>query len=371
MIRYLSLFSGIGGFEYGMEQSRYADELECVGFSEIDKYATEIYRKHYPEHKALGDVTEIETSDLPDFDLLVGGFPCQAFSIAGLRRGFDDTRGTLFFEIARILRDKKPRNFLLENVKGLLSHDHGKTFKTILRVLSEMGYDVQWEVYNSKDHGVPQNRERIYLKGHLRGECGDKIFLVRGSGTAPAPKMSNEWYGTRTGKVHQPDGQLGTLTATGQCSGGAQLIQLNKGMKKPQDQRVYDSEGLSITLNASGNNGFYKVHEEKESPGIMRVGNISPTGHHSKQVLSTEGISRTLCASASKGGIYIDDEKPDKSHEYRRLTPRECEKLQGFPVDWTSEGANGDKISDTQRYKCCGNAVTTNVVRDIFNTWEL
>ena len=104
----------------------------CVGFSEIDKYAQKIYLKHFPNHQPLYDITKINVSELPDFDLLVGGFPCQAFSIAGKRRGFEDTRGTLFFEIARILRAKYPRLFLLENVKGLLSHDNGQTFRTII-----------------------------------------------------------------------------------------------------------------------------------------------------------------------------------------------------------------------------------------------
>lgn len=115
------MFSGIGGFEYGLQQSKH--KFTIVGFSEIDKYAKSVYQKHYPNHTDYGDATTIKTEELPDFDFLVGGFPCQAFSIAGKRKGFDDTRGTLFFEIARILKDKRPRYFLLENVKGLLNHD--------------------------------------------------------------------------------------------------------------------------------------------------------------------------------------------------------------------------------------------------------
>ena len=164
-IKYFSMFSGIGGFEYGMEQSDY--EFECVGYSEIDKYARSIYERHYPNHINYGDATRIDTSTLPDFDLLVGGFPCQAFSIAGKRRGFDDTRGTLFFEIARILKDKRPRYFLLENVKGLLYHNQGETFKTILEVLTDLGYNVQWEIYNSQYYGTPQRRERNLILLYL------------------------------------------------------------------------------------------------------------------------------------------------------------------------------------------------------------
>lgn len=159
-MKYFSMFSGIGGFEYGLEQSDY--NFECVGFSEIDKYAKSIYKNHFPDHHDYGDATQINTDDLPDFDLLVGGFPCQAFSIAGQRKGFEDTRGTLFFEIARILKDKKPSYFLLENVRGLLSHNKGETFQTILTVLSDLDYIVSWEVLNSKDFGVPQRRESVY-----------------------------------------------------------------------------------------------------------------------------------------------------------------------------------------------------------------
>lgn len=170
------MFSGIGGFEYGIQQSKQGNKFKCIGYSEIDKYAIKIYKKHYPNHINYGDATQINTKKLPDFEFLVGGFPCQAFSIAGKRKGFDDTRGTLFFEIARILRDKKPRYFLLENVKGLLSHDKGKTFQTILEILNELRYDVSWNIYNSKDYGVPQNRERIFIKGYLRGKCGREIL---------------------------------------------------------------------------------------------------------------------------------------------------------------------------------------------------
>ena len=180
-IKVFSMFSGIGGFEYGMLQSKH--DFEIIGHSEIDKYANQIYDKHFEGVKNYGDATKIDPRTLPDFDLLVGGFPCQAFSVAGLRRGLDDTRGTLFFDIARILDYKRPRNFLLENVKGLLSHDSGQTFQTMLVVLSDMGYVVEWEVLNSKNFGVPQNRERVFIVGHLGGRSRRQIFPIRRHGT--------------------------------------------------------------------------------------------------------------------------------------------------------------------------------------------
>ncbi len=183
-MRYLSLFSGIGGFEKGIEQAyetlhqRPAGTKEekdgtdrpcpdhsgeharqspaCVGFSEIDPYAVNIYQKHYPNHKNYGDITKISADALPDFDLLVGGFPCPSFSIAGKRKGLDDLRGQLIFDVIRILRAKRPKNFVLENVKGILSHDSGKTMEIICEELCESGYAIDFEVLNSKDFGVQE-----------------------------------------------------------------------------------------------------------------------------------------------------------------------------------------------------------------------
>lgn len=188
---------------------------ECVGFSEIDKYAVAIYQKHFPTHKNFGDATRIVPEDIPDFDFLCGGFPCQAFSIAGKRGGFEDTRGTLFFEIARIARVKRPKLLLLENVKGLLSHDSGRTFGTILATLSDMGYFCEWQVLNSKDFGVPQNRERVFIVGHLGGGSGRKVFPV-GCGDEEA------------------DG----------------IIQVNNPVHS--NDRVYAKDGLSPCLNTMG-----------------------------------------------------------------------------------------------------------------------
>ncbi|MEK7112875.1 MAG: DNA (cytosine-5-)-methyltransferase, partial [Patescibacteria group bacterium] len=205
MIKFIDLFAGIGGFRYGFEKARKyiqeqrtsrngirpsgdksdinssqkgresSDAFSCVYSNEWDKYASDIYKKHYGECDTR-DITKVPSSDIPDHDLLVGGFPCQAFSIAGKRRGFEDTRGTLFFEIARILHDKRPRYFILENVKGLLSHEEGKTFQTILGVLTDLGYECEWQVLNSKNFGVPQNRERVFIVGHTRGIPRPKVF---------------------------------------------------------------------------------------------------------------------------------------------------------------------------------------------------
>ena len=326
-MRYFSLFSGIGGFELGiMEAFGYAgkgEEVECVGYSEIDKYADGIYKKHFPEHKNYGDITKINERQLPSFDLLVGGFPCQSFSIAGKRRGFSDTRGTLFFDIARIVREKKPRLLLLENVKGLLSHEGGKTFAIIVSTLDELGYDIQWQLLNSKNHRVPQNRERVLIVGHLRGTPRPKVFPF-GTGSEEHNGKANE------------QGCASTLTgrsAGGQNRRGNYVVGTLRTYKDGQGLREVKS-GLSPTIPAraredgSGQPVIAEFLERKEDS----LGREMPV-HRAFSI--GEGM------------------------KVRRLTPVECERLQGFPDNWT-EG-----ISDTQRYKTLGNAVTVNVIRDV------
>jgi len=326
-MKYLSTFSGIGGFELGIQQAyestknlqtlsesrQFRDksngtisdnrhlykQASCIGFSEIDKYAIQVYEKHF-NHKNYGDITTINEKELPDFDLLVGGFPCQSFSIAGKRGGFDDTRGTLFFEIARIVREKQPRLLLLENVKGLLSHDKGATFYTIIATLDELGYDLQWQVLNSKNHGVPQNRERVFIIGHLRGTSRPQVFPLGEESQKDIRRTGEEVSYCIDSNYHK-----GTNTLK---KSRRQLVGGSQGM------RVYDTNGTSTTI-------------ASEAGGL-----------------------------GAKTGLYQTSDL-----KIRRLTPTECERLQGFPDGWT-EG-----VSDTQRYKTLGNAVTVNVIRDICN----
>jgi DNA (cytosine-5)-methyltransferase 1 len=163
-MNYASLFSGVGGFETALNNEGFT----CVFASEIDKHANTAYEVLY-NHKTAGDITKVDASTIPDHDILTAGFPCQAFSVAGNRKGFEDTRGTLFFEVARVAAEKKPRFLLLENVKGLISHDKGTTLDTIVTTLNSIGYTVDFEVLNSKYFGVPQNRERIFIVGVLDG----------------------------------------------------------------------------------------------------------------------------------------------------------------------------------------------------------
>ncbi len=160
-MRYLSLFAGIGGFEIGIKNA--AINWDCVGYSEINKYSLEVYKTHFPNHTNYGDITKINPEKLPEFDVLIGGFPCQSYSIAGLRKGLNDPRGQLFYEILKLINHKKPKCILLENVKGLANHGGGQTRWYIEQRLRECGYKVWSKVLNSADYGVPHNRERLYF----------------------------------------------------------------------------------------------------------------------------------------------------------------------------------------------------------------
>jgi DNA (cytosine-5)-methyltransferase 1 len=389
-MKYFSLFTGIGGFELGIEKAYVASnnrgahgkrekntktdkgqglvsaqgekartakgrrhELpdgehdpgapDCVGYSEIDPYAIKIYQKHF-NHKNYGDITKIKEKELPEFDLLVGGFPCQSFSIAGQRKGFADTRGTLFFDIARIIKAKRPRLLLLENVKGLLSHDEGRTFRTIITALDELGYDIQWQVLNSKNFGVPQNRERVYIVGNLRGTPRPEVFPLAGENETFAKALFvDESNYRREGKIREYQGQSPTLNTAG---GGGHLpliLQKGRGKNKGGEHKI------APTLTGKS----YQDNNHLISKTVRAGGRASP--HGSKQNWDTYEVDGTI----------------------RRLTPIECERLQGFPDNWTKTGsivndiggglyeASACIISDAQRYKTLGNAVTTNVVQAV------
>jgi len=178
IIRFIDLFAGIGGIRLGLEQAAHelGYDTECVMTSEIKPAAIKVLKQNHPQETICGDIAQIDSEDIPDFDILCAGFPCQAFSYAGKRMGFEDARGTLFFEVARILRDKRPKGFILENVEGLVTHDGGKTFEVILSILHSLHYRVSYRVLNSKDFGVPQERKRIYIVGAKGKTIGLESF---------------------------------------------------------------------------------------------------------------------------------------------------------------------------------------------------
>jgi DNA (cytosine-5)-methyltransferase 1 len=359
-MRYFSTFSGIGGFELGIQQayeathpksksggstddpgesSQYGGCPLCIGYSEIDKYAITIYGKHF-DHRNFGSIRDIVAEELPDFGLLCGGFPCQSFSIAGKRGGFEDTRGTLFFDIARIAKVKRPRLLLLENVKGLLSHDGGRTFNTIIGTLDELGYDLQWQVLNSKNFGVPQNRERIFIIGHLRGTPRPKVFPFREDDDKPD---GNEGE-LRADETKGRGGSEHPYSADGENGKERQLHQLNR--PKYSSERVYGKEGISPSLTTmQGGNLQPKVAIPVLTPD-------RPVKRQNGRRFKEDGEESFTLTSQDKHGVF-------DGMKIRRLTPVECCRLQGFPDDWV------DGVSDSQKYKMLGNAVTVNVIQKI------
>ena len=234
-IRFFDMFSGIGGFRSGLEA---IGGFECIGHCEIDKHANQAYNAMYNTEGEIyfEDATKINTDDLPDFDLLCGGFPCQSFSIAGRRQGFDDVRGTLFFDIARIAKAKRPKYLLLENVPGLLSHDEDRTFTTILDTLSEIGYDVVWQVLNSKDFGVPQSRNRVYIIGFFRERCTAEIPSFT---TATDASLVQLVPGREGNRIYGIDGVACTLTSNAGGFGG------KTGLYNVAPHQIEDESGLS------------------------------------------------------------------------------------------------------------------------------
>lgn len=300
--KFIDLFAGIGGIRIPFQEIG----GECVFTSEWDPFAQKTYRINFGG-EVFGDITEVDAEkDIPDFDILLGGFPCQPFSQAGLHKGFSDTRGTLFFNIEEILRVKRPKAFLLENVKQLKGHDHGRTFRVIEEHLKALNYTVSSAVLRARDFGVPQNRERIYIVGFDR-EYYD--FSAGYEFTFPEPVKSK----TRLGDI----------------------LEKKVDPKYTISQKLYDGHVRRKKENAKKGNGF----------GFSLV---TPDSEY----------TCTLSARYYKDGseILIDQ---GEILLPRKLTPRECARLQGFPENFIIP------VSDTRAYKQFGNSVAVPVVRKI------
>jgi len=380
-MKFLDLFAGIGGFRLGMESAGH----ECIGFCEIDKFARASYKAiHNTEGEIeLHDITRVtddEVRAIGAVDVICGGFPCQAFSIAGARRGFEDTRGTLFFEIARFASILKPKYLFLENVKGLLNHDKGNTFETILSALDELGYDVEWQVLNSKNFGVPQNRERVFIVGHLRGECARNVFPIFGENAKSDDQQSKieiigntknpNGTGRGTGSiVYNSNGLVGTLLARDYKEPKQIAIpnEIKKfGVLQPnfnQSGVVYETDGIAPTIRCYGGGGLepkIRVKEAtKQGYAEAEIGdsiNLSHPNSKTRRGRVGKQIANTLLTGESQGVV-----EPD--FRIRKLTPRECWRLQGFP-DWAFYQAQ-EVNSNSQLYKQAGNSVTVNVIAAI------
>ena len=298
---FIDLFAGIGGIRIPFQ------ELggKCVFTSEWDKFAQKTYRVNFGE-EPQGDITKIDAKDIPDFDILLGGFPCQPFSQAGLKKGFSDTRGTLFFEIERIIQEKRPKAFLLENVKQLRGHDKGRTLKVILKHIDALNYYVKAEVLRAADLGVPQNRERIYIVG-----ISKEHYDLPDDYDFEFPKPTYEK--TRLGDI----------------------LERNVDDKYTISDALWDGHQRRKKEHQAKGNGF----------GFSLFNNESE-------------YTNTISARYYKDGseILIDQ---GSGKNPRKLTPRECARLQGFPEKFIIT------VSDTQAYKQFGNSVAILVVKAI------
>ncbi|WP_415319723.1 DNA (cytosine-5-)-methyltransferase [Clostridium perfringens] len=295
----IDLFAGIGGTRLGFQLN---GNVEVVFTSEWDKFCQKTYKANYGEYPH-GDITEIDEKDIPDHDILVAGFPCQAFSQAGLKKGFEDTRGTLFFDVARILKEKKPKAFLLENVKNLRTHDNGKTFEVIEKTLVDLGYEITVMMYKARDFGVPQNRERIYIVGFNKNTVkGYKNFK-----TPVAPKPN-----TRVGYILEENVEDKYTISD----------KLWEGHQRRKIENKKKGKGFGFTL----------FNEESQ-------------------------YTNTLSARYYKDGSEILIEQKGKNP--RKITPREASRLQGFPNEFIIP------VSDSQSYKQFGNSVCVPVIKAI------
>lgn len=367
-IYYLDMFAGIGGFREGLTM---AGDFVCRGHCEIDAKANQSYNALFDTRGEWfsDDIRKANPDNLPDFDLLCGGFPCQTFSIAGSRKGFGDPRGTLFFELARLAEARHPKYLLFENVPGLLSHDGGRTFAAILDTLDRLGYGVEWQLLNSKDFGVPQSRKRVYIIGYLDARCRGKVFpftdaagtplvqkhggrqgerVYSTEGVSCALQASSGGFASRTGLYEIPGLPIKSATKSGyQLAYPGDSIELSYATLNTRRGRV--GKGIAHTLTTGGNQGVL------EPPRAVKNPIVSDPARNAARTRSPEAPMYTL-TTKDRHGITCGS-------RIRRLTPRECLRLQG----WRDERI--DKVlplhSDSQLYKQAGNGVTVNVVAAI------
>lgn len=347
-IKVVSLFSGIGGFEEGLKKSRIKSRI--VFSSEIDEHAKISYAANFGNKNLYGDITKIDEKDIPEHQLLLAGFPCQSFSIAGKQKGFDDIRGTLFFDVARILKEKKPKFILLENVKNLISHDKTETIRKILWKLNDIGYTVDFTVMNSCEAGVPQNRDRTYI-------CG--VY-----------DLEPEKYDIdiRSAKVDSLKKKLNSTEFRGfNFFNDVNFASKKKYIKdilesETQGNYYFDTEKIRSFLS---NENIVDI--EKSQSKIVKLFDLPKDVHNDlerqRRVYSMKGISPTVLARADSTKILV---RVDGEYKIRKVTPKENFYIQGFGKKFV-DNIVATGMSVTQMYKQSGNAVSPPVITGILN----
>ena len=318
-MNHLDLFSGIGGFSLGLKK---VFNIKNTYFSDIDKYAIDVFKYNFKKSKYVGSVTDVQSKELPKIDIITFGSPCQDFSLAGKRRGLEGQRSSLISEAIRLICKCRPSFFIWENVKGTFSSNNGEDFWAILKEFTNIGgYRLEWQLLNTKWF-LPQNRERIYLVGYIGEGCEGQIFPI-----------------TENDEVFNS--------------------QIWNNSRKSQSNKNRHTRTINSSYHKMGSDNTYiKVNDKVINP----LKGVTSYGWHLEQnIYDKKSMTRSLKATEGSGNkpkVIIKD-------LIRRLTPVECERLQGFPDNWTKHGKELGKISDTQRYKMCGNAVTVNVVEAV------
>ena len=401
-----SLFSGVGGFDLGLERSGH----EIVWQVEYDKQARSILRKHWPDVKMYNDVQQVGGKDgeagrdvLEEVDLICGGFPCQDLSVAGHRRGLDGSKSGLWYEFYRILKECRPKYCLVENVPGLFSSNKGRDMEVLVRGLEELGYQWQYRILDSQYFGVPQRRRRVFIVGYLGEGCQPQVLLE--SESLPwHPATSREEGQGSAGDAGCSDEDSGREQVVARCTGYAKY-KMEDEMKASSPLRARHNEATDLVvprifqqntrdevryMNGDGqlagalpaqpgskqqNYIAFQPGNLTRKAGANPSSEVFPTlgaatlGDQAPHVATHQKVAPTLNSSGAgtsrpggqgaEPGFYISSDAP------RRLTPRECERLQGFPDDWTRLDDTGKEMADGPRYRMMGNAVTVNVAEFI------
>lgn len=356
MIKVFEMFAGYGGASFALKKA--GIEHECIGYSEIDKSAIQCFEQNHGKIKNYGDCTKINPHELPDFDLLTGGFPCQSFSVAGKGLGELDARGTLVYDIIRIAEVKKPKYMLLENVKGFTFKKFKDTFNKVLSELDRLGYKVYWKVLNSKDYGIPQNRERVWFVCIRKDINKDFEFPEKQKLTLFLKDILED---NVDAKYYLNDTQIERLISRERsynermCKNNISPTLVARDYKDPKvvklinnkETHIEKTDGTSFALTGAGRNS-----------GSNQVIQLNNPTHSNDRLYSENGISPTL--NTMNGG----NRQPfiSKENNIRKLTPTECFRLMGF----LNDEINLDGLSNTQRYKLAGNEWDINLVSLIF-----
>jgi len=383
--RYFSAFSGIGGFDQGIRLA--FPNAVCTGFSEVDRYAIKVYEKHFPNRINYGDIRNIDAKSLPDFDIFCGGFPCQDLSLAGKRAGLQGNRSGLFYEIIRIIREKQPYLVFLENVKGLFSSDGGRDFARILIELDDAGYSVEWQCLNSKDFGVPQNRERVFIIGHSRTKPGKQIFpLGCESGVHETEQQSPQRQ--RINRIDFSNERVQKGNENQSCTRIVQFQDECFGVDGFGGVLIDEDVGSLILApnnfgHKAGDGTATRKHTLTDTVPSLQAccGNtqqsyvVTPTYPvQIGQGKDSRAMRAGTCIGNQDEAFTVRSCNPNgvmQRNKIRRLMPVECERLQGYPSGWTAVDSDGVPISDSQRYKMLGNAVTVNVIQAIASRFSI